>query len=121
MSTINIGEDFYDDPSGRFYTDGDGSGESFREEHLLPALKTLSNDEKITIILDDNVEGYGSSFLTEGFAGIVKYGYMQATELLSKIEFEFKDDDFKFYQDRCIKYIKEAKFNSKPYISTRGG
>jgi hypothetical protein len=119
MSFINIGKDFSDDPSGRFYSDGEGSGEEFREEHLLPKLNDLKAGEKIKIILDDDVEGYGSSFLVEGFAGIVKYGYMAADLLTNKLEFEYSDEDFSFYKDRCIKYIKEAKFNSKSYTPTK--
>lgn len=119
MAMINIGKDFHTDPAGRFYTDGEGSGEDFRENKLLPTLQKLKPNEKVEIILDDDVEGYGSSFLVEGFAGIVKYGYMRNPELLEKLQFHFQDPDFEFYKDKIIQYINEAKFSSLKYVPSR--
>ncbi|WP_411544802.1 hypothetical protein ACK99G_02900 [Klebsiella pneumoniae] len=54
----------------------------------------------------------------EGFAGMVKYGYMQANELLAKIEIKYTNPDFEFYKKKIEQYIKEAQFNSKPYEPT---
>lgn len=120
MSVFNIGLQFSQEPSGRYYSDTNKrSGEAFREEFLRKELEALQPDEKITFIMDDGVEGYGSSFLTEGFAGIVKYGYMQASEFKRKIEFQYSDSDFKFYADKIIQYISEAQFNSKKYVPTK--
>ncbi|MCG7586492.1 STAS-like domain-containing protein [Photobacterium sp. OFAV2-7] len=120
MSIFNIGKQFSDDPSGRFYSDTKKrSGEEFREVHFRSLLAELKNNEKIIFILDDGVEGYGSSFLTEGFAGIVTYGYMQASALKDKIDFKYDDDDFSFYKEKIIQYIDEAEFGSEKYISTR--
>ena len=119
MKSIDIGSDFSVDPSGRFYTDGKGkSGEEFRERILMPALNELKKDEKIIFTLDNGVESYGSSFLTEAFAGAVKYGYIEADSLLAKIQFKYTDSEFSFFEDKIRKYIKEAKFNSKVYQST---
>lgn len=119
-SYLNVGIEFSSLPSGRFYSDKTGSsGEQFREELLREKLKNLKSGHKLKVILDDNVEGYGSSFLVEAFAGMVKYGYMKKDELLSKLEFEFEDDDFAFFKKRIIQYINEAIFNSKPYESTK--
>lgn len=116
MAVINVGVDFSPDPQGRFRTDGDSSGEAFREDFLWPALSKLSAGEKLTIILDDGVETFGSSFLTEGFAGIVKYGYMRPNDLLGVLEFKFQNMDFDFYRKKILRYIAEATFNSKKYI-----
>lgn len=119
MIEFNVGVEFSKEPSGRFYTDSDDrSGEAFREKFLHKKLMNLKEKEKITIILDDGIEGYGSSFLTEGFAGIVKYGYMTAKDLLEKLEFSYSDPDFEFYENKIKQYIKEAKYNSKEYKST---
>jgi hypothetical protein len=120
MKTLNIGKDFSPDPSGRYYTDGEGSnGEEFREDCLKGLVKSLAPGEKLQIILDDGVEGYGSSFLVEGFAGMVKYGYITSKELLEKIEIRFTDDDFQFYKGKIIGYISQAKYNSKVYKPTK--
>jgi STAS-like domain of unknown function (DUF4325) len=118
MFTINIGKDFSLDPGGRFFTDGPGSGEEFRETVLKPKLQEIGDGQKLKIILDDGVQSYGSSFLTEGFAGIVKYGYMSADELLKKVEFTYQNQDFEFFKNKIISYIIEAKFNSKVYVKT---
>ena len=120
MKTINIGREFHDDPSGRYYSDGEGSGEEFREEKLLPAIKALKEGENIEITIDDNVEGYGSSFLVEAFAGLVKYGYFNKEYVKSVIKIKFTDQDFKFYEERIYEYIDQAKFNSVKYVSTKG-
>jgi hypothetical protein len=115
MKKINIGKDFSPDPAGRFNSDGPGSGEVFREEVLRPMIDQLKGDEKIVIILDDGVEGYGSSFLAEGFAGMVKYGYIKGADLLAKLDIQYEDEDFKFYKNRIIQYITEAKYASEIY------
>jgi hypothetical protein len=108
MKTLNIGKDFSPDPAGRYRTDGSGSGEGFREDCLLPAIRSLSPGEKLKIIIDDGVEGYGSSFLVEGFAGMVKAGHITKSELLNKIEITYTNEDFEFYKNKIIEYINEA-------------
>lgn len=119
MSEFNIGEKFSNEPSGRFYSDtGSRSGESFREDHLKKLIKDLKPNEKVTFILDDDVDTYGSSFLTEGFAGMVKYGYITSKELLSKINFSYSDSDYEFYADKAKQYISEAKYDSVVYKPT---
>lgn len=119
MPTFNIGKQFSANPEGRFYTDGEGSGEEFRENYLRPRLEALSEGEKLTIIIDDDVDGYGSSFLTEGFAGIVKYGYMTPENLLSKIDISYENEEYKFFSDRILKYINNSKYQSEVYVATR--
>ncbi|QOV67788.1 STAS-like domain-containing protein [Citrobacter sp. BDA59-3] len=117
---INIGKDFSSTPSGRYYIDmTESSGEQFREELLWPTLKELKGSQRIKIILDDDVEGYGSSFLVEGFAGIVKYGYMDKADLINKLLLIQNDPDFDLFKKKILQYINEAVFNSKRYESTK--
>lgn len=119
MKKIDIGKDFSVDPGGRFFSDKMPSGEEFREVYLRPCIESLSEDEKVEITLDSGVDGYGSSFLVEGFAGMVKYGYISAKDLLEKLEFIYADQDFEFFEKKIKKYISEANFNSQSYISTK--
>lgn len=118
MSTLNIGQDFSLDPGGRYRTDGEGNGEAFREDCFRPALESLEPGEKLTIILDDGPETYGSSFIVEGFAGVVKFGYMNSEALLNSIEIVFSDSDFEFYKDKIVEHIKKANYNSETYTPT---
>ena len=68
---INIAKDFSRYPAGRYLTDGDFSGQRFREEFLIPVVKSK---ERAVIELD-GVRGYGSSFLEEAFGGLVREGF----------------------------------------------
>jgi hypothetical protein len=115
---LNIGKEFSQDPTGRFYSDGTASGEHFREDVLKPKLSELADGEKLTIVLDYGVDSYGSSFLSEGFAGMVKFGYITAANLLDKLDFEFSDPDYEFFENRIREYIRAAKYGSKQYVMT---
>jgi len=119
MKTLNIGKDFSTDPIGRFRSDGNRSGETFREDFLKPAIKSLGPGEKLEIIIDDGIESYGSSFLSEGFGGMVKYGFIKSEELLAIIQITYSNEDFEFFKKKILEYIKKAKYNSKIYEPTK--
>jgi hypothetical protein len=70
MVRINIALDFSKFPGGRYRRLGKFSGEEFREDRLLPALRA---GEKVEVVLDGTA-GYGSSFLEEAFGGLVRAG-----------------------------------------------
>lgn len=72
---INVARQFSRYPAGRYITDGPYSGAAFRDDYLLPALRTGSD---VTVELD-GVRGYGSSFLEEAFGGLVRIGVTAAT------------------------------------------
>lgn len=72
MIYINIAEDYSDSPGGRFITDGEFSGEDFRESILYPKyMEALKTKDKITINFD-GCFGYPSSFIDEAFTGLAK-------------------------------------------------
>ncbi|WP_075184689.1 STAS-like domain-containing protein [Teredinibacter haidensis] len=119
MKAFNIGKQFNSHPIGRYYSDGEGSGEEFREDFLLPKLSALGEGEKLCVIIDDDVDGYGSSFLVEAFAGCVIYGHYKSQELLSKLDIVFHDEEFEFFAKRVSKYIADAKYNSEKYVKTK--
>ena len=80
--TICIARDFHFNPIGRFPEDGPHSGERFRKEFLVPALRQYQN---VVVDLDD-VLGLGSSFLEEAFGGLVRLERFSSKELLGKLE-----------------------------------
>jgi hypothetical protein len=112
MQRINVGKDFSGHPIGRYREDGPESGEVFREDLLIPKLKELESNEQLEIVLDDEVEGYGSSFLVEAFAGVVKVGFMHSDDLLKKLTFSYRDEDFAFFETKIKQYISEASLGS---------
>lgn len=67
--TIQIARDFSRFPAGRHRSDGPYSGERFREDFLIPALK----QGRVTLVLDE-VAGLPSSFLEEAIGGLIRAG-----------------------------------------------
>lgn len=66
--SIDVSRDFSRTPGGRYRSDGDYSGEDFRESVLIPAL-----EQHARIVVDlDGVLGYTTSFLEEAFGGLVR-------------------------------------------------
>lgn len=85
---ISIAKDFSAVPAGRFYTDGEDSGQAFRERLLVPAL-TLKHDLLIDL---DGTEGYGSSFLEEAFGGLIRRHRFDSSELMRCLSFKSEED-----------------------------
>jgi hypothetical protein len=104
----DIGKQFSEAPAGRYLSDGDFSAESFRENILVPAINSLQQGDKLELTID-NVEGYGASFLNEAFGGTVRKGYISSAELLKVLELKYTDDDFSYFKDKIIQYIKSPK------------
>lgn len=103
MITINIAKDFSRSPGPRYESIGPHSGERFRNEILLPAIR---KSEDLKIILDGTL-GYGSSFLEEAFGGLVRGGtdrdYIDRIQFVSEEEPELIDE--------ILEYIHEAAFD----------
>ncbi|MBU2848594.1 STAS-like domain-containing protein [Acidithiobacillus ferriphilus] len=100
--TIYIADDFSTTPAGRYKSDGQFSGEKFRDDILMPALKT----HDIVIVNLDNTIGYGSSFLEEAFGGIIRSGTFTHKELKKKLKIKSSRS---FYINRVWSYIEAAK------------
>lgn len=71
---IDIGTEFSAYPSGRFPSDGDHNGEVFREKFLAPALNRAVAQNTVVVVDIDGVRSFGSSFLEEAFAGLIRLG-----------------------------------------------
>lgn len=84
---IDIPVDFTRYPAGRYRSDGKFSGERFRDDLLVPALRAA----KFVQLKLDGTAGYGSSFLEEVFGGLVRSGEFSADQLLEAIKLESKD------------------------------
>ena len=87
MRTIKMGRDFSPCPGGRSRDDGPWCAEAFREDTLRPALA----EEDVVVLHLDCAEGYGSSFLSEAFGGLVRSGDFTAEQLHRKLRLESHD------------------------------
>jgi hypothetical protein len=66
---IVVAKEFARSPAGRHVTDGPNSGERFREQYLVDALR--NTDDWVEIDLRGALS-LGSSFLDEAFGGLVR-------------------------------------------------
>lgn len=97
---ISIANDFSPFPAGRYRTDGPYPGEAFREDLLVPALKTFG---EVTVDLD-GTNGFGSSFLEEAFGGLVRQGFS-----LDKLKQSLRiKSSRQSYESRIWGYIQAA-------------
>ncbi len=102
--TINIAKDFSQYPIGRDDKDGPDSGERFRRDFLVPALKEY---EKVSVFLD-GPKGYGSSFLEEAFGGLVRKEGFKRQDLQSRLEITYKEAIYELYKNEAWEYIGEV-------------
>lgn len=86
--------------SARYRSEGPHSGEAFREDILLPALKASN---AISIDLDNNF-GFPASWLEECFGGLVRGG-LSSDEVLNRINFLSEDS---LLVAEIIQIIKDA-------------
>lgn len=60
-------------PGPRYRSQGEGSGEEFRDDHLLPAFdEAVKCGEPLTVNMDGARYGYPTSFLEEAFGGLAR-------------------------------------------------
>ena len=100
---IHVARDFSRFPAGRFRSDGPYSGEIFRDDFLVPALR---GNESVTVFLDGTM-GYGSSFLEEAFGGLVRESGFLAKDLHNKLKVHSAHD--RSLVTEVWSYIDEAK------------
>lgn len=96
---ISVAQDFSDTPAGRYRADSPRSGQQFREDILLPALK---RGERVEVDLNGTL-GFGSSFLEEAFGGLVRHG-LTAKDLHERLSIK---SSIPIYVKRVWQYIDE--------------
>lgn len=102
---IRIATDFTETPGARYRSEGDFSGEEFRDSILEPKfLEAKNKGEQLTIDLDGGY-GYPTSFLEEAFGGLArKYG---AASVLDTLVFVSRDEPSLI--DEIHEYIASRK------------
>jgi hypothetical protein len=103
---ISIAKDFSDVPSGRYYADGDWTGQKFREDFLIPELKKADKNNPLIVNINDT-EGYGSSFLEEAFGGLVRESIFSKEDINNLLEIE-ANSTYDIYKNIILSYIDEA-------------
>lgn len=70
---IDIGKDFSTSCGGRYRADSKHSGEEFRDDILIPAIKKAIAGEVVCVVVDlDNQIAFTGAFLEEVFGGLTR-------------------------------------------------
>ena len=105
MIRIKICDDFSDAPGGRYISEGDFSGELFRESILIQKYKEAI-EQKTDLEIDfDGCYGFGTSFLEEAFGGMVRVHHEHG--MLKKLRFISTEDET--IPRNIRKYIEKAE------------
>lgn len=99
---IKIATDFSHYPFGRYRKISKSSGEAFREDKLMPAMR----DHDLVEVWLDGVEDYGPSFLEEVFGGLVRKHGFTASNIYKKLNIVTKN---KVWTEEINKYIEDAE------------
>lgn len=115
--TLSIARDFSQTPGGRYRKDGRFSGEEFRDDILVPALRTaISQGDHVNVLLDGTF-GYAASFLDEVFGGLVRERRIDPTLLRGGLRIEANSPSFQLYKRLAEQYISEAIADKPPQRS----
>ena len=109
MVKINIAQDFNDVLGGRFYSDGQYSGQEFFEEILKRKYEeAIGKKEKLEINLDGTF-GYPSSVIDQSFGELGrKYGEKMVQNTLT-----FISEDQPSLENKIRDYIKRGSNDEK--------
>lgn len=105
---IDVAMQFSPYPIGRSERDGEYSGERFRREFLVPALREATANGSRVIVNIDGVRTFGSSFLEEAFGGLVRDEGFTVPQLERALRIAFTKDYLGIYRDAIADYIREA-------------
>lgn len=82
---LNIAKEYTRCPGARYESEGDYSGERFRNDYLAPMLKAaLEAGVKLEVVLDGSA-GYSTSFIEESFGGLIRTDHFTLQEVKDNI------------------------------------
>ena len=104
---INIAKDFSRCPSARYRTEGDYSGEEFRETLVAPKLNEAIEKHCQLIIVLDGAAGYSTSFLEESFGGLIRHDNftledLKCIRIISNEDPSYIDDIKSYWEHAAI-------------------
>ncbi|MCE7607959.1 STAS-like domain-containing protein [Vibrio fluvialis] len=95
--------DYTYDPFGRYEEDGEGNGEVFRTKYLMPV---LNRGDIAYVHLDGINDEYGSSFIVEAFANLIRKENMSYDDVKNRVKLVSRHQD---WIDEIDDYIREAR------------
>ena len=101
-------------PGGSLRTQGDHSGQEFREEHLTPALRRAVVEGGKVIVNLDGTMGLSTAFSREAFGGLVAKDGFTADQLRKVLIIGGNEPSSRVYIDEAWAYIKSATPSQDP-------
>lgn len=101
---IVIAKQFSPYPAGRYPTDGQFNGSTFRDQFLVPR---LSDPEPVVIDID-GVALLPSSFWEEVWGGIMRTKQIPLEQLFTKFRVETTDPELKPYVQMAWRFAREV-------------
>jgi hypothetical protein len=102
---LNLVKEFTDTPGPRYRTEGDFSGEQFREDLLLPRFRTAMEKRQILFVDLDGAQGYATSFLEEAFGGLARIVGSEKVMQYLKV----KSEDEPYLEEEVMNYVRDSK------------
>jgi len=103
---LSIAQDFSETPGPRYISEGEFSGELFRQTVLKPTVvKVLESGDQLEVNFDGTA-GYATSFLEESFGGLIRtdgIDFDKLQEILSIVS-----DEEPYLKEDVIVYMTEA-------------
>lgn len=106
---INVARDFTPYPAGRFRKHGRFTGQVFREDLLVPALR----DFDVVLVDFNGTEGVRSSFLDEAFGGLVRTENLPR-EIVARLKVQVDDRHTALEIDEYIQKETDARRGANP-------
>lgn len=103
---LNIAKDFSRCPGARYPSEGDFSGQDFRENFLSPKVTEAINSGVLLEVILDGSAGYSTSFIEESFGGLVRERKYSLDQLESVLV--IKSDEDPTYIDDIKAYMRNA-------------
>ncbi len=108
-TVIDVATEFSPYPSGRFPTDGQYNGELFRTRWLVPALRRASTGDSNVVVVDiDGVRSFGSSFLEEAFAGLIRLRLFDKRFVQKHLSIRCTKPHLQFFKQNIEELIAKA-------------
>lgn len=101
--------DYTLEPLGRYHEDGPGNGEDFRKDYLVPHLR---NGARIDVYLDGINDEYGSSFIVEAFANLIRCEKFEPLFVFQHLNLISEHNDWK-EEIKFYMHEAEREYNSK--------
>jgi hypothetical protein len=86
--TLNVASEYTRTPGGRYRSDGEYSGEDFRETLLRPRYEEARAKKTTLLVILDGGYGYASCFLEEAFGGLARELNVRKLEDLDIVSFD---------------------------------